>query len=78
MRGEYARLGVETITRGKTSQRDRQQSPDHRTVSGTRPALIEMPWKKASRPVRGWGAVPNRLGQKGGNENNARFTQNAA
>src|SRR5215471_10556384 len=42
-----------------TSQRDRQQSPDRadRSVSGMRPALTGPAWKKASRPVQGWGAV---------------------
>ena len=43
-----------------TTQRDRQQTPDraHRSVqAGTRPALTKMPWKLASRPVQGWGAL---------------------
>src|SRR5215813_11379396 len=47
------------VQRGATSQRDRQQSPDRadRSVSGMRPALTGTGWKKASRPVQGWGAV---------------------
>ena len=42
-----------------TSQRDRQHTPDRarRTISGSRPALIESGWKNASRVVQGWGAV---------------------
>src|SRR5262249_23668660 len=47
------------VQRGATSQRDRQQSPDRadRSVSGMRPALTGTGWKRAIRPVQGWGAV---------------------
>jgi hypothetical protein len=43
----------------KTSQRDRQQSPDRidRSVRGTRLALTESAAKKPSSLVQGWGAV---------------------
>jgi hypothetical protein len=51
---------AQRLQRGATSQRDRQQGAGRadRPVSGTRPSLTgPRPWKRASRPVRGWGAV---------------------
>jgi hypothetical protein len=61
LRGRFMAAAAASAPRpvAEPLQRDRQQSPDRagRSVSGIRPALTGIGWKKPSNLVQEWGAV---------------------